>query len=111
MTGQPNDVKKHYPKSSYLIVAEEHHSRLDMEFEKLVLQKKQVSFEYRTTTPCVSYSKDDIDTHWHHCIAFPELTEDCSIRSIMGILTDITHMKAAEVLQIQSRISAEEGTH
>ena len=104
-------MKKHYPRSSYQVVASEHHPILDEQLEKLVKQNKQVSFEYRTTTPCVSpLSESPIDTEWHHCIAYPELDEEGSIRSIMGILTDVSHMKAAEALQVQKKVAAEECT-
>lgn len=110
MTKQPVDMKKHYPRSSYEVVAPEHYALLDEQFERLVVQKKQVSFEYRTTTPRSSpFRESPIDTEWHHCTAYPELNEDGSIRSIMGVLTDISPMKAAEALQIQKKVAAEEG--
>jgi len=110
MTKQPVDMKKHYPRSSYHVVAPEHHHLLDEQFERLVVQKKQISFEYRSTTPRSSpFGQTPIDTEWHNCTAYPELGDDGSIKSIMGILTDISHMKAAEALQIQKKVAAEEG--
>ena len=110
MTQQPTDVKKHYPRSSYRVVAPEHHCLLDEQFEKLVIHRQQVSFEYRTLIPCIGqFGEGTIDTYWHHCIAFPEPGEEGSISSIMGILTDISHIKAAEALQTQKKIAAEEG--
>ena len=110
MTQQSTDVKKHHPRSNHRVVAPEHHPLLDEQFEKLVTRKEQVSFEYRTIIPCIGhFGEGTIDRYWHHCIAFPEPGEEGSISGIMGILTDISHMKAAEALQTQKTIAAEEG--
>ena len=111
MTQQPTDVSKHYPGSSYKVVTPEHYAILDKQFQKLVILKEKVSFEYRTLTPYPSkLGEGIIDTYWHHCIAFPDLDEDGSILAIFGILTDISHMKAAEALHVQKQEVAEEGT-
>ena len=110
MTQQSTDLQKHYFKSGRRVAAPEFYGFLDEQLEKLMQRKQQVSFEYRTTIPCVSQFKEGtIDTHWYHCNAFPELNEDGSMNGIMGILTDISHMKAAESLHIQT-LAAERGT-
>ena len=111
MTGHSRDPKDHFPKSFYGIIAEEDHPVIDVEFHKVTIEKKQIRFEFRPKRPWINTlsGKPVKETAWLLCEAFPELNEDGSVKSIMGITADISQLKWAESLQKRSRMEAEEG--
>lgn len=111
MTGHSRDPKDHFPKSFYTVIAEEDHPLIDLEFHKVTVEKKQIRFEFRPKRSWINTmsGKPIKETAWLLCEAFPELNEDGSVKSIMGITADISYLKWAESLQKRSRMEAEEG--
>ena len=112
MTGHSRDPKDHYPMSFYNVIEAEDHPIIDRTFERLTVEKKAAHFEFRLTKRWINTigSKSIEEPTWLLGLAVPQLNEDGSVKSIMGVQADISKLKWAESLQKRSRIEAEEGT-
>ena len=112
MTGHSRDPQDHYPMSFYGVIEAEDHPLIDRTFERLTVEKKAAHFEFRLTKRWINTigSKSFEEATWLLGLAVPQLNEDGSVKSIMGVQADISKLKWAESLQMRSRIEAEEGT-
>ena len=112
MTGHSRDPKDHYPMSFYNVIEPADHPMIDQTFERLTVEKKAAHFEFRLTRRWINIvgSKSVEEPTWLLGLAVPQLNEDGSVKSIMGVQADISKLKWAESLQMRSRIEAEEGT-
>lgn len=110
MTGHGRAPEDHYPLSFAKIIADEDHTRLWEEWDKVTVGKAEIRFETRVTKPWINNTsgKPAKESAWLLVMAFPEVDADGSVRSIMGCTADISRLKWAESVQTRSRIDAEE---
>ena len=110
MMGHGRLPEDHYPMSFVDVMLEDDRPLLLEQWRKLTIEKIEVSFEIQVKKPWINPPGDNSSTgtSWILEMAFPEMNDDGSVKSIMGCTADVSHFKWAESVQMRSRLDAEE---
>ena len=86
MTGHGRAPEDHYPLSFVNFIAEDDQPLLFREWDKLTIAKMETRFEIRVRRKWINNTSDKPteETAWLLAMAFPEIANDGSVKSVMG---------------------------
>jgi len=91
-------------------IAHQDRDLFNLEWQKLIVSKEEVTLELRLKKPWIRESNDGAvpDARWVLFLALAQLDDHGNITKVLACTTDISGVKLAEHVQLLSRLQAEE---
>ncbi|KAH0386632.1 putative histidine kinase HHK19p, partial [Aureobasidium melanogenum] len=82
------------------VIHEEDLEYVERCFDKLSLESQPLEFQFRMRSPWINPAGEKCGSSWMLCNALPELRKDGTVEQVVSAITEISHLKWAETVNV-----------